>query len=152
VPTIFTLPWRWTEQARPVSTVVFASRFDSTGLRAGWRLFVGGIRLGDAVLRSPGALGVSVRAHPLKSRYYSMSMWEDEASLLAFAHSADHQAAVRHLTELGTVAGVLLSYESDAQRPRWRETLRWLATAEPGPYRRDPTRHGALDPSGQKSA
>ena len=122
MPTIFTLPWRWTGQARPESTIVFASRTDGAGLRASWWLFVGGIRLGGAVLRSPGALGVSVRAHPLKGRYYTMSMWEDEASLLAFAHSADHQAAVRHLTELGMVPGVLLSCESDARRPRWRET------------------------------
>jgi hypothetical protein len=152
MPTIFTLPWRWTEQARPETTVVFASRTDGTGLRAGWRLFVGGIRLGGAVLRSPGALGVSVRAHPLKGHYYTMSMWEDEASLLTFAHNADHQAAVRHVAELGTVAGVLLSRESDARRPRWRETLRWLASAEPGPYRRDSTRQGVLDPWGQKSA
>ena len=94
MPTMFTLPWRWTEQARPESTVVFASRIDGAGLRAGWRLFIGGIQLGRAVLRTPGALGVSLRAHPFKGRYYSVSMWDDEVSLLAFAHSADHQAAV----------------------------------------------------------
>jgi hypothetical protein len=151
MPTMFTLPWRWTEQARTESTVLFASRFDGAGLRVGWRLFVGGIRLRRAVLRSPGALGVSLRAHPFTGHYYTASMWDGEASLLAFARSADHQAAVRHLTELGAVSGVLLSRESDA-RPRWRETLRWLATAEPGPYRGDLARQGVPDPSGRRSA
>ncbi len=152
MPTMFTLPWRWTEQARPESTVVFASRFDGAGLQAGWRLFVGGIRLRRAVLRSPGALGVGLRAHPLKGRYYTVSMWDNETGLLAFAHSADHQTAVRHITELGTVAGILLSREGDARRPRWNETIRWLATAQPGPYRRDSTRHQAPDPSGRNCA
>jgi hypothetical protein len=150
MPTMFTLPWRWTEQAPPESTVVFASRIEGAGLRAGWRLLVAGIRLRRAVLRSPGALGVSLRAHPFKGHYDTVSMWDDEASLLAFAHSADHQAAVRHLTELGTVAGTLLSRESDARRPQRRETLRWLATAEPGPYRR--IRSGSTLVPGRKSA
>jgi len=136
---MFTLPWRWTGRARLESSLVFASRFDGAGLRAGWRLFVGGVRLRRAVLRSPGAIGVSVRAHPLKGRYYTVSMWDDEASLLAFAHSAYHQAAVRRLTEVGTVAGILVSRQAEARRPRWRETLTWLAAAEPGPYRREST-------------
>jgi hypothetical protein len=137
VPTMFTLPWRWTGKNRPEPTVVFASRFDGAGLRARWRLFVGGIRLRRAVRRSPGALGVSLRAHPFKGVFYTLSMWEDEASLLAFAGGADHQAAVRQVGGLGPVQGILLSRPADGGRPRWKDTLRWLADAEPGPYHRD---------------
>jgi hypothetical protein len=137
MPTIFTLRWRWTGKYRPQSTLVFASRFDAAGLRAGWRLFVGGIRLRQAVLRSPGALGVSLRAHPFKRRYYTLSMWDDEASLLAFARVEEHQAAARHVSELGPPQGILLSRPARGDRPRWNDTLRWLADAEPGPYRRD---------------
>lgn len=135
MPTMFTLPWRWTKAARPERTVVFASRFDAKGLKARWVLFTAGIGLCRAVLASPGALGVSLRAHPIAGRYYTLSMWEDEASLLAFAHGADHREAVRRITELGPVSGILISREDHGARPRWNDILRWVASAEPGSYR-----------------
>lgn len=135
MPTMFTLPWRWTGPLRPEQTVVFASRFDAKGARARWALLVAGTRLRRAVLASPGALGVSLRAHPLAGRYYTLSMWEDEDSLSAFAHGADHGAVVRHIGELGPVSGVLISRKDDGQRPRWGEIRRWVDSSEPGPYR-----------------
>ena len=139
MPTMFTLPWRWTRSARPERAVVFASRFDAKGLKARWVLFAAGIRLRRAVLGSPGALGVSLRAHPIAGRYYTLSMWEDEANLLAFAHGGDHRAAVRRISELGRVSGILISREDAGARPRWGEILDWVAGAEPGPYRMAPT-------------
>jgi hypothetical protein len=139
MPTMFTLPWRWTKTARPERPIVFASRFDAKGLKARWVLFAAGIRVRRAVLASPGALGVSVRAHPLAGRYYTLSMWQDEATLLAFAHGRDHRAAVRRISELGPVSGILISREDDGWRPRWGEILPWVSSAEPGPYRMAPS-------------
>lgn len=135
MPTMFTLPWRWTRAARPERTVVFASRFDAKGLRARWVLLVAGIRLRGAVLASPGALGVSLRAHPLAGKYYTLSKWEDHASLLAFAHGDAHRQAVSSISQFGPISGVLISGEADGSRPRWGATLRWVATVQPGPYR-----------------
>jgi hypothetical protein len=134
------LPWRRTDEPRPENALLFASRFDSTGLRQGWRLFTGGIRLRRAVLRAPGALGVSVRAHPFRGRYYTLSLWKDQDSLLAFAHSPVHRNAVSSIAELGLTRGVLASRDADPrQRPAWRDTMRWLATLDPGPYRPQPS-------------
>jgi hypothetical protein len=138
MPTIFTLPWRWTRAARPDHAIIFASRFDARGLQAGLLLFTGGIRLRRAVLANPAALGVSVRAHPLTGRYYTLSMWQDEASLLAFARGQEHQAIAARLAGLGPVRGVLIARDAASTRPHWDDTLRWLATATPGPYRREP--------------
>jgi hypothetical protein len=135
VPTIFTIPWRWTRQPRPQTAVLFASRFDGTGPRVGIRLFTGGVWLWLAVLRAPGALGAAVRACPLAGRYYTVSLWRDEASLRAFAHARAHRDAVRGLAGRAPFSGVLVATPADPRhRPRWRETLRWLATVEPGPY------------------
>lgn len=139
MPTMFILPWRWTKAARGERGVVFASRFDAKGLKARWVLFAAGMQLRRAVLASPGALGVSLRAHPIAGRYYTLSMWQDEESLLAFAHGGDHRAAVKRISQLGPVSGTLISREDDCSRPRWREILRWVASAEPGPYRMTPT-------------
>lgn len=136
MPTIFTLPWRWTTRARPEHAVVFASRFDAKGARARWTLLVAGTRLRRAVLASPGALGVSLRAHPLAGRYYTLSMWQDQASLSAFARGPDHGAVVRRMRELGPASGVLVSRSDDGRRPRWADILRWVDSTEPGPFRR----------------
>jgi heme-degrading monooxygenase HmoA len=129
------LPWRWTRAARPERAVVFASYFEARGLKDRWVLFAAGIGLRRYVLASPGALGVSLRTHLLAGRFYTMSMWQDEASLMAFAHSDDHKSAVRRISEIGPVRGVLISREAEVTRPRWGETLRWVALSEPGPYR-----------------
>ena len=135
VPTMLFLPWVWTDEPRTEKPLLFASRFDGTGLRQGWRLLTGGIRLYFAVLRAPGALGASVRAHPLSGRYYTLSLWKDEKSLLAFAHGPAHRKAVTSLAELGRARGVLASRLADPRRPTWQGTLRWLGSLEVAPYR-----------------
>jgi hypothetical protein len=138
MPTMLVLPWRWSGAPRPSSALVFASRFDGAGFRQGWRLLIGGVRLCRVALGA-GALGVSVRAHPLQGRYYTLSMWPDQESLMAFAHGPAHRRAVRRLAELGPVRGVLVSRDADPrQRPTWRDTTRWLAALDTGPYRHQP--------------
>lgn len=141
--TMLVLPWRRTDERRPETALLFASRFDSTGLRQGWALFTGGIRLRRAVLHAPGALAVSVRAHPFSGRYYTVSLWKDQESLLAFAHDPAHRNAAAGLADFGPAQGVLVSRDADSrQRPAWRDTMRWLAALDPGPY------HHQHQPSG----
>jgi hypothetical protein len=99
-------------------------------------LFTGGIRLRRAVLRAPGAIGMSVRAHPFSGRYYTLSLWKDQDSLLAFARDPAHRNAAGSMAELGATQGVLASRDADLRQvPTWRDTMRWLATLDPGPYR-----------------
>ena len=137
--TMLILPWRWSGGSRPQNALVFASRFDGAGLRQGWRLLIGGIRLRRAVLAAPGALGVSLRAYPIQGRYYTLSMWRDQQSLMAFAHGPAHRRAVRGLAELGPVQGVLVSRDADPQqRPTWPDTMRWVTAVDTGPYRHQP--------------
>jgi len=139
MPTMFVLPWRWSAGPRPARALVFASRFDGTGLRRGWRLLTGGVMLSQAVLGAPGALGVSVRAYPIQGRYYTLSMWRDQESLMAFAHGPAHRRAVRGVAELGPVQGILVSRDADPrQRPTWRDTMRWVTALDTGPYRHQP--------------
>jgi hypothetical protein len=132
MPTMLVLPWRWTDESRPDSPLLFASRFDSSGFRQGWRLLTGGIRLRRAVLRAPGALGVSLRAHPFRGSYYTLSLWRDEKSLMAFARGGEHAGAVARMAQLGPPRGVLASRPADLRRPKWPDALRWLATLDGG--------------------
>jgi hypothetical protein len=135
--TLLVLPWQRTREPIPEHPLLFASRFDATGPRPAWHLFTQGLALRQVVLRSPGALGVSVRAHPFRGHYFTLSLWRDEQSLLAFARSPAHREAVRRMTNLGPVRGVLVSQPIGRRgRPNWRAITGWLATTEPGSYRR----------------
>jgi len=135
-PTMFVVPWRWTGARRSDHALLFASRFDAKGLRARWLLFRGGLRMRREVLSAPGALGVGLRAHPVRGRFYTLSMWQDEASLLLFARAPKHQGVVGAMRRLGPVQGALVSRDADTARPpSWRYTIEWLASATPGPYR-----------------
>jgi heme-degrading monooxygenase HmoA len=68
-----------------------------------------GLQLRRAVLHSSGAVGVALRAHVIAGRYYTVSTWVDEESLLAFARSEQHRAAVESIRQAGTPDGVLIS-------------------------------------------
>ena len=150
MPIALQVPWRSVTPAWTGQSVVFISRFDATGLKARLRLFVGGIRLRRAVLASPGALGVSLRARPIAGRYYTLSCWRDEASLMTFAHGKDHRAVVRRVSQLGPVSGVLIALEGSATRPRWRDVLGWVDSLEPGPYwRGDVGALGGMKPAAE---
>jgi hypothetical protein len=139
MPIVLTLPWRWSDEPCQQTALLFASRFDGSGIRKGRRLLADGMRLRRAVLRARGALGVSLRAYPLQGRYYTLSLWRDQESLLAFASGPAHRRAVRSLAELGPPQGVLASRDADPrQRPSWPDIIRWLTALEPGPYRHDP--------------
>jgi hypothetical protein len=153
MPTMLVLPWCWSgASSRADKALVFASRLDGGGFRRGWRLLIGGVRLHRAVLGAPGALGVSVRAHPIKGRYYTLSMWRDQESLMAFAHGPDHRRAVGGVAELGTVQGVLVSRDADPrQQPSWRDTMRWLTALDTGPYRHQPQPAARPTPASQVS-
>ena len=146
MPTIFTLPWRWTPGPRPERVLLFATRFDAVGIKDRWRLLMGGMKLRSAVMGSPGALGVGMRAYLVAGRFYTLSIWTDEQSLLAFAAGEEHRRAVRSMSDLGPVNGVLLSRETTCARPRWRDMSGWVDASEPGCYHRDAASVGATFP------
>ena len=81
-----------------------------------------------------------MRGHPVSGQYYSVSLWKDQQSLLAFAHHRAHTQAVAGMAELGPARGVLASRDANPrQRPTWRDTRRWLATLDPvGRYQHHP--------------
>jgi len=130
-----TLPWRWASRSRPERALLFASRFDATGLKDRWRLLVGAAGLRPVVLNSPGALGVSLRVEPFAGRFYTLSMWADEASLKAFAHDEPHRRAVRSVRGIGPVQGILVSRPARPVRPDWTDAVAWVDGCAPGSYR-----------------
>ncbi len=74
---------------------VMASRFELT---SGWRspaFLTQSIRAWRQARRSPGVLGVTLRAQPLRRTYWTLSAWTDQAALYAFARAEPHRTIMK---------------------------------------------------------
>ena len=85
-----TLPWTAGGEAPDAAVVVLASR-----LELGSRLRVPGfLRAAIAIRRqvrtSPGALGVSLIAQPVRKTFWTLSAWIDERALDDFVRTRPH--------------------------------------------------------------
>ncbi|HEY1622816.1 MAG TPA: hypothetical protein VGG16_03380 [Streptosporangiaceae bacterium] len=74
---------------------VMGSRFE---LKSAWRspaFLVHALRIWRQARRSPGILGVSLRAHPVAGVYWTLSAWTDEQALRTFAGTDPHRTIMR---------------------------------------------------------
>jgi heme-degrading monooxygenase HmoA len=133
---IFKLPWLGRRAPRSGRVLVFASRFDSRNPLSALALAIYGVGIWLASARSRGNLGASLWAKPIRGRYYTLSVWESEETLRAFARSKPHRAGVKALYKVGKVDGVLISWWEDTsgKRPRWQDAIRRADASAPGPY------------------
>jgi hypothetical protein len=92
----------WTTPATPATPqvpagrdiVVLGSRFE---LISAWRspAFLGyALRIWLQARRSPGIIGLSLRAHPLRATFWTLSAWSSEESLRDFARADPHRSIV----------------------------------------------------------
>lgn len=93
-----TLPWKkLAEVDRDREYVLYASRLPLRSLRS-TPAFVRLIpQIRAQMGRARGAVGYSLRAQVMRGTYWTVSAWEDEESLAAFALSAPHIDVMRAL-------------------------------------------------------
>lgn len=101
-------------------------------IRSTGRLFRGARKASVQIARSPGIVGFATLAQPLRKRYQTISLWESEADIDAFARSGDHHELVRTLTrELAAVHSTRWPAPGREGRPHWsraQELLRRCRT------------------------
>lgn len=91
------LPWTAGDQQvmTDPDAFVMGSRFQ---LKSPWRsptFFVLSMRIWRQARRSPGLLGVSLRAYPLRGDFWTLSAWTDEAALRQFARTEPHRTIMK---------------------------------------------------------
>jgi hypothetical protein len=91
----------WGTAARPqtdgAEAYVMASKFELT---SGWRspaFLAQSIRAWRQARRSPGVLGVTLRAQPLRLTYWTLSAWTGQGALDAFARAEPHRTIMRRV-------------------------------------------------------
>jgi hypothetical protein len=91
------IPWSTPAAARVPAgqdIVILGSRFELT---SAWRspAFLGyALRIWLQARRSPGIMGVSLRAQPLRATFWTLSAWSSQAALRDFARADPHRSIV----------------------------------------------------------
>jgi hypothetical protein len=91
------IPWSTPAAARVPAgqdIVILGSRFELT---SAWRspAFLGyALRIWLQARRSPGIMGVSLRAQPLRATFWTLSAWSSQAALRDFARTDPHRSIV----------------------------------------------------------
>jgi len=131
-----TLPWtapdaaRGTDAAPTGQVVVFASRFVLTSRRHTFRFLRYATRIRAQVLRSPGALGLSLIAQPMRRTYWTLSAWRDQESLDTFVRTPPHRDGMVALHPLmHDAAFASWTVEPDTLPAQWPQAKERLANS-----------------------
>lgn len=80
------------------------------------------------VTTAPRALGATLRAQPLRRVFWTLSAWESEEALHAYAHAHPHSEVMRRVRR-HTKSATLVTWTiaSDQLPPSWTEAERRIA-------------------------
>ena len=91
------------------------------------RLFRGASAVRKQLEGTDGLVGFSLLARPLRKQYATLSIWDDEAALAAFAGDQPHTRLMEDLApEMGPTKFVRWTMTGSERRPTWAEAFRRL--------------------------
>jgi hypothetical protein len=129
MPTIPWLPGTAKDEAEPVGPpLVMASRLELRSLLSVPKFFLLSLVIFQQVRSSPGVIGASLRAEPLKRTFWTLSAWRDQEALNTFSRTDPHAKSVRGLRP-GMKGSVFVFWntERDGLPISWDEAQRRLA-------------------------
>jgi heme-degrading monooxygenase HmoA len=107
--------------------VVLASSIPPLRRSSTMRLFRGASAVRKQLEGTDGLVGFSLLARPLRKQYATLSIWDDEAALAAFARGQPHQRLTDDLaSEMGPTQFVRWTMTGSEARPTWAEAFRRL--------------------------
>ncbi len=107
--------------------LAFASWIPARRYGATPRLFRGASAVREQLATTPGLIGFSLLARPLRKQYATLSVWESYEVLAAFSRTEPHGRLMAELApEMGDTKFVRWTIRGAEGRPTWREALRRL--------------------------
>lgn len=107
--------------------LVFASWIPARRYGATPRLFRGASAVREQLATTPGLIGFSLLARPLRKQYATLSVWEGDEALAAFTRGEPHGHLMADLApEMGETKFIRWTMRGADGRPTWREALRRL--------------------------
>ncbi|WP_326824662.1 DUF3291 domain-containing protein [Streptosporangium sp. NBC_01639] len=90
-----TIPWIRVEPPVAPEALVMASRLEVKSLRQVPGFLMASVTLLRQARRSPGALGVALKAELFKRTFWTVSAWTDRAAVQAYAVTEPHKSTMR---------------------------------------------------------
>jgi hypothetical protein len=122
-----TLPWISPKPQPPVDgpVTVMASRLELRRFSDVPSFLTAALRIRRQMLASPGALGLSLIARPLRRTFWTLSAWQDEAALSAAVGREPHRHLMKHFRP--RMAGSsFVTWTATGVPVTWDEALRRL--------------------------
>ncbi|GAA2785880.1 hypothetical protein GCM10010441_08570 [Kitasatospora paracochleata] len=123
-----TIPWTAGPATDPHGDViVMASQFRLRSLRHVPGFLRAALAIRRQTRRAPGAVGVSLRAAPLRRTFWTLSAWESREAIDALVAAEPHRTVMRTMRP-AMASAVFTFWETPADRlPGWPEADRRLA-------------------------
>jgi hypothetical protein len=124
-----TLPWTSSNSPPPRdgSVTVMASRLELRRLRDVPSFLTGALRIRRQMLGSPGAVGLSLIAKPLRRTFWTLSAWQDSDALGAVVGREPHRKIMTHFRpRMAASSFVTWTAPATALPIAWDEALRRL--------------------------
>ena len=123
---MLTLPWRSFARAEPEQPCLVLLTYlplARHGRIPGFLLHT--MRIRAQLRRSRGLIGYSLRAEPMAKRFWTLSAWQDEASLQDFVPAHPHARTMTALTpHMGATRFIRWTLEGSQLPPSWDDALR----------------------------
>ncbi len=108
--------------------LVLATSIPPRRRSAAFRLFRGANAVSKQLEATEGVVGFSLLARPLRRQYATLSVWDGEPALAAFAGAPPHGHLMAELApQMGQTKFVRWTIMGSAGRPSWSEALARLA-------------------------
>jgi hypothetical protein len=127
------LPWTSPKSPPPTAgpVTVMASRLELRRLRDALPFLAAALRIRRQMLNSPGALGLSLIARPIRRTFWTLSAWQDQAALSATTGREPHkQIMKRFRPRMAESSFVTWTAPATALPMTWDEALRRLETPD----------------------
>src|SRR5919197_4388625 len=119
------LPWKTQRQAESDREYLVLASFLPLKRWAATPRFFSAVRsIRKQLDGARGLYGYSLKAQPLGRRYWTLSMWEEEAALMDFVRTAPHAVVMSSLVrDMGPTRFVRWSVSGSAAPPSWEDAL-----------------------------
>ncbi|MCD0451581.1 DUF3291 domain-containing protein [Actinocorallia sp. API 0066] len=119
-----TLPWKTVAASDAPEVVVMASRLEVRSLAQAPGFLLASLALWRQALRAPGAVGVALKADPLRRTFWTVSAWTDEQAIRAYAGTEPHRSTMRRKRSVMKESTFVFWNSSPADLPVSWDTVR----------------------------
>lgn len=118
----------WTLSGSPDSaTVAQVTRLELRRFRHVPGFLIEALRIRRAAQQAPGAIGITLRAAPLRRSFWTLSIWTDQASVDAFVSHETHLATMRRFrSRMAGSRFLAWQLEPGTSPPTWDHALQRL--------------------------